>query len=110
MTNDFAAAAAKADVLFLLVPDQVQPKLFNEGIAPTLKKGCTVVVASGFNVFYGRLNVGKDSDVVMVAPRMIGTSVRSLFVKGDGFPCFVSVEQVGVHLHLMLIRANMREQ
>jgi ketol-acid reductoisomerase len=95
VTNDFVAAAARADVLFLLVPDQVQPKLFNEQIAPTLKKGCTVVVASGFNVFYGRLNVGQESDVVMVAPRMIGTSVRSLFVKGDGFPCFVSVEQDG---------------
>lgn len=45
-------------------------------------------------MFYNRLDVSGDCDVVMVAPRMIGTSVRSLFVKGQGFPCFVSVEKV----------------
>jgi hypothetical protein len=94
-TSDWADASSRADVLFLLIPDQAQPKLFNGKLAPMLKNGCTIVVASGYNVFYKKLNVPKDSNVVMVAPRMIGTSVRSRYQSGAGFPCFVSVEQVG---------------
>ncbi|KAI9675462.1 MAG: hypothetical protein M1822_008940 [Bathelium mastoideum] len=94
-TSEWGAAAAEADVLFLLVPDQVQPKLFNESIAPTLKKTSCVVVASGYNVFYKYLNIPSTCDISMVAPRMIGTSVRSRYESGQGFPCFVSVEQDG---------------
>ncbi|KAF2477019.1 IlvN-domain-containing protein [Lindgomyces ingoldianus] len=94
-TSDWKAAAAEADVLFLLVPDQVQPQLFNELIAPTLQKTACIVVASGYNVFYKHLNMAKSNDVVMVAPRMIGTSVRTRYESGEGFPCFVSVEQDG---------------
>ena len=94
-TSDWQSAASEADVLFLLVPDQVQPKLFNDYIAPTLKKTACIVVASGYNVFYKHLNVAPTNDIVMVAPRMIGTSVRSRYESGQGFPCFVSVEQDG---------------
>jgi len=80
-------------VLFLLIPDQAQPRVFNERFAPSLKAGCTIVVASGYNVFFKLLSIGPTSNVVMVAPRMIGSSVRSLYEKGKGFPCFVSCEQ-----------------
>lgn len=117
---DWSKIAQQADVLFLLVPDQVshglgeakaievalmssrsdtlekvQPKLFNDAIAPFIKKSCCLVIASGYNVFYKYLNTGPSNDIVMVAPRMIGTSVRSRFVSGQGYPCFVSVEQNG---------------
>ncbi|KAL5495414.1 RSD1 [Sanghuangporus weigelae] len=114
VTDDFGKAAEVADILFLLIPDQVQPRLFNEKIAPSLKQGCTIVIASGYNVFFKFLNIPSTSNVVMVAPRMIGesilnpyterrklqffwtgSSVRSLYQKGQGFPCFVSVEQDG---------------
>ncbi|KAI0052855.1 IlvN-domain-containing protein [Auriscalpium vulgare] len=93
--HDFSKAAEVADVVFLLVPDQVQPRVFNESFSPKLKSSATVVVASGYNVFYKLLDFKPTLDVVMVAPRMIGSSVRSLYVKGKGFPCFVSVEQDG---------------
>ncbi|THH11194.1 hypothetical protein EW145_g797 [Phellinidium pouzarii] len=116
VTQDFAKAAEIADskyklsrefpnlllkssyclaVLFLLVPDQVQPRIFNQQFTPHLKDDCTVVVASGYNVFYKLLSIPSSTNVVMVAPRMIGSSVRSLYEKGQGFPCFVSVEQDG---------------
>jgi len=91
----FGKAAEVADVLFLLVPDQVQPGVFNGQIAPKLKKDAAIVIASGYNVFYKFLNIAPTNDVVMVAPRMIGSSVRSLYRKGQGFPCFVSAEQDG---------------
>ncbi|KAI0778249.1 IlvN-domain-containing protein [Trametes elegans] len=93
--HDFAKAAKAADVIFLLIPDQVQPRVFNNEVAPNLKDDATIVVASGYNVFYKLLNFKPSQDVVMVAPRMIGSSVRSLYTKGKGFPCFVSVEQDG---------------
>jgi len=95
VTADFRKAAEVADVLFLLIPDQAQPRAFNQQIAPKLKNGSTIVVASGYNVFYKLLDIPSTSNVVMVAPRMIGSSVRSLYTKGKGFPCFVSVEQDG---------------
>jgi ketol-acid reductoisomerase len=56
-------------VLFLLVPDQVQPGLFNGQIAPKLKKHAAIVIASGYNVFFKFLNIAPTNDVVMVAPR-----------------------------------------
>ncbi|KAF5374767.1 hypothetical protein D9758_000315 [Tetrapyrgos nigripes] len=99
--HDFGKAAEVADVLFLLVPDQVQPRVFNNEFAPKLKSSVTIVVASGYNVFYKLLKFaptqGKNiaPHVVMVAPRMIGSSVRSLYEAKKGFPCFVSVEQEG---------------
>lgn len=93
--HDFGKAAAAADVLFLLIPDQVQPRVFNEQFAPRLKENAAIVIASGYNVFFKLLNFKPKQDVVMVAPRMIGSSVRSLYEKGRGFPCFVSVEENG---------------
>lgn len=69
--------------------------MFNEQVAPKLKENAVIVVASGYNVFYKLLKFSPKQDVVMVAPRMIGSSVRSLYQKGKGFPCFVSVEQDG---------------
>ena len=56
-------------MLFLLIPDQVQPRVFNEQFAPSLKADATVVIASGYNVFYKLLNFKPTQDVVMVAPR-----------------------------------------
>ncbi|GBE77988.1 Ketol-acid reductoisomerase, mitochondrial [Sparassis crispa] len=93
--NDIAKAASVADVIFLLIPDQVQPRVFNDVVQSTLKDTATIVVASGYNVFFKLLQFKPTQDVVMVAPRMIGSSVRSLFVKGQGFPCFASAEQNG---------------
>ncbi|KAI0932137.1 hypothetical protein AcV7_000678 [Taiwanofungus camphoratus] len=93
--HDFVKAAKAADVVFILIPDQVQPRVFNEQFAPHLKDTAAIVVASGYNVFFKLLHFKPTQDVVMVAPRMIGASVRTLYVKGQGFPCFVSVEQDG---------------
>lgn len=103
--HNFEKAAAVADVVFLLIPDQVQPRVFNGTFVPHLKPNSTIVVASGYNVLFKLLEFKPTYDVVMVAPRMIGSSVRSLYVKGKGFPCFVSVEQDGTGKALALALA-----
>ncbi len=68
-------------VVFLLIPDQVQPRVFNNEVAPNLKDTATIVVASGYNVFYKLLNFKPTQDVVMVAPRYVIWSTR-MFERG----------------------------
>ena len=65
--NEYEADSAK--VLFILIPDQVQPRVFNEQFVPSLKPDVTIVVASGYNVFFKLLQFKPTQDVVMVAPR-----------------------------------------
>ena len=86
-------AAAWGDVLFLLIPDEDQPQVFREQIAPHLRPGTTLVVASGYNVAFHLLTVPDQIDIIMVAPRMVGAAVRELYVKKESYPCFVSVER-----------------
>src|SRR4051794_24858490 len=88
-----AEAAQAADVALLLVPDEVQPELVRTEVAPGLRAGDTLVVASGYNWHFGLIEVPEGVDVVMVAPRMIGAAVRDRYVDRHGFPCFVSVER-----------------
>src|SRR5881275_2292822 len=88
-----AEAAAWGDVEFLLIPDEDQPQVFREQIAPYLKTGTTLVVASGYNVAFQLFDLPDSLDVIMVAPRMIGAGVRERYLRGEPYPCFVSVER-----------------
>lgn len=88
-----AEAAAWGDVIFLLIPDEVQPQVFREQIAPYLKAGATLVVASGYNVAFQLFDLPNSIDVIMVAPRMIGSGVRQRYLSGEPYPCFISVER-----------------
>lgn len=84
---------AWGNVILFLVPDEEQPHIFNEQIAPHLRPGSTLVVASGYNVVFNLLDLPNGVDVVMVAPRMIGEGVRDRYVRGEPYPCFISVER-----------------
>ncbi|HLH63392.1 MAG TPA: NAD(P)-binding domain-containing protein [Ktedonobacteraceae bacterium] len=86
-------AAAWGDVVFLLIPDEEQPQVFREQIAPHLRQGSTLVVASGYNVAFKLFDQPGAIDIVMVAPRMIGAGVRERYLRGEPYPCFISVEQ-----------------
>lgn len=86
-------AAKKADIIFLLLPDEVAPEIYEEKIAPNLEPGNILNFASGYNVTFNRIIPDKGLDVIMVAPRMIGKGVRELFESGEGSPAFVAVEQ-----------------
>lgn len=92
-TFPVAEAVRRADIHFLLVPDEVMPQMFDDEVKPNMKAGDAVVISSGYNVSYGYLRFPQDVDVIMIAPRMIGTGVRNGYVDGTGFPSLVSVEQ-----------------
>ena len=88
-----AEAAAWGDIVFLLIPDEYQPQLFREHIAPHMRPGTALVIASGYNIAFNLLALSDNIDVVMVAPRMIGAGVRERYLRGEPYPCFVSVER-----------------
>ena len=88
-----AEAAAWGDVVFLLMPDEYQPQLFSEHIAPHMRPGTALVIASGYNIAFNLLPLPGNIDVVMVAPRMIGAGVRERYHRGEPYPCFISVER-----------------
>jgi ketol-acid reductoisomerase len=92
-TRDVAGAVQAADYHALLVPDEIMPEMFDQDVRPHLKRDQTIIVASGYNVTYGLLKYPGDVDVLMIAPRMIGTGVRSSYVDGTGFPSLVAVHQ-----------------
>ena len=91
-TYDIPGAVQRADYHFLLVPDEVMPQVFDRDIKPFLKAGDAIIVSSGYNVTYGFLRYPPEVDVLMIAPRTIGTGVRKTFLEGKGFPSLIGVE------------------
>jgi ketol-acid reductoisomerase len=90
---DMSEATERADVVFLLLPDEVAPEIYEEKIAPNLSAGDVLNFASGYNITYNFIEPSDDIDVIMIAPRMIGTTVREMYVEGDGAPSFMAVNQ-----------------
>jgi ketol-acid reductoisomerase len=90
---DPETAADWADVIMMLVPDQVQQEVYNETIAPRLNPGDALFFAHGFSIHFGFIKPPPDVDVVMVAPKGPGHLVRRQFVEGSGVPTLVAVSQ-----------------
>jgi ketol-acid reductoisomerase len=88
-----ADAAAKADCIMILVPDQHAAAVYHESIAPNLTAGKTLFFAHGFNIHFNQIVPPKDVDVVMVAPKGPGHLVRRVYTEGGGVPCLVAVQQ-----------------
>ncbi len=82
-----------ADIIQILVPDEIQAKLYKEKIAPHLKKGQYLMFSHGFNVHFEKIVAPKDVNVIMVAPKSPGHALRSEFLKEKGVPALVAVYQ-----------------
>ena len=92
-TLSIGEAAKRAQVLLLLIPDEVMPGVFESEVLPGLSPGNALCFASGYNVAFKLIEPPGGVDVVMVAPRMIGAGVRQRYLEGKGFPSFIGVEQ-----------------
>lgn len=90
---DAASAAAEADVIMILVPDEKQGKLYKDCIEPNLAEGKALVFAHGFNIHYGQIQPPTYVDVFMVAPKGPGHMVRRQYTEGAGVPCLIAVHQ-----------------
>ena len=86
-------ATAWADLVMILAPDEFQASLYSETIEPNLKQGATLAFAHGFNIHFELIKPRADLDVVMIAPKAPGHTVRSEFVKGGGIPDLIAVQQ-----------------
>ena len=88
-----AEAAKKADIIMILINDELQAKLYKESIEPNLEPGDMLMFAHGFNIHFNQIVPPKDVDVTMIAPKGPGHTVRSEYQAGKGVPCLVAVEQ-----------------
>ncbi len=88
-----AEAAAWADVVMVLVPDELQADLYKEELHANMKKGAALAFAHGFNVHFKLIEPRADLDVYMIAPKGPGHTVRGEYTKGGGVPCLIAVHQ-----------------
>ncbi len=86
-------AAEKADIVQMLVPDELQKQVYEESIRPYLKPGNALVFSHGFNIHFGQIKPIDGIDVYMVAPKGPGHLVRRVYEKGGGVPCLIAVYQ-----------------
>jgi ketol-acid reductoisomerase len=86
-------AVAGADLVMILTPDEFQSRLYRDEVEPNLKKGATLAFAHGFSIHYNQIVPRADLDVIMIAPKAPGHTVRSEFVKGGGIPDLIAVFQ-----------------
>lgn len=86
-------AVAAADVVMMLAPDEHQARIYRDQVLPNLKSGATLAFAHGFNIHFGQIEPRADMDVIMIAPKGPGHTVRSTYVGGGGVPCLIAVAQ-----------------
>ena len=88
-----AEAVKDADIIMILTPDEFQSQLYKNDIEPNIKLGATLAFAHGFSIHYNQVVPREDLDVIMVAPKAPGHTVRSEFVRGGGVPDLIAIYQ-----------------
>ncbi|NLB80708.1 MAG: ketol-acid reductoisomerase [Clostridiaceae bacterium] len=86
-------AAAVADVIMILIPDEKQASVYYQSIEPELSAGKALAFAHGFNIHFNQINPPADVDVIMIAPKGPGHTVRSQYLEGKGVPCLIAIYQ-----------------
>ncbi len=90
---EVSEAAKAADIVMMLVPDEVAADIYNNEVAPYMKEGNVLMFAHGFNIHYSLISPAQNIDVIMVAPKGPGHTVRSQYVEGKGVPSLIAVHQ-----------------
>jgi ketol-acid reductoisomerase len=88
-----AEIAKKCDIIQILLPDELQARIYAAEIKPHLRKGCVLVFSHGFNIHFGQIVPPADVDVIMIAPKGPGPLVRSEYEKGSGVPNLIAIFQ-----------------
>jgi ketol-acid reductoisomerase len=86
-------AAAQADLVQMLIPDELQGKVYREQIEPYMKKGKALMFSHGFNIHFGMIKPGESIDVIMIAPKSPGHLVRRMYLEGVGVPALIAIEK-----------------
>ena len=88
-----ADAAKWADVMMMATPDELQADIYNKDIAPNIRDGAAIAFAHGLNVHFNLIEPKKSVDVIMIAPKGPGHTVRGEYQKGGGVPCLIAMHQ-----------------
>jgi len=91
--KEIADAVKTADFVMMLMPDEHIARVYREEVEPNIKKGATLAFAHGFNIHYGQVSPRADLDVVMIAPKAPGHTVRGTYAQGGGTPCLIAIAQ-----------------
>lgn len=91
--KEVAEAVRDADIVMILLPDENHPQVYNESIAANMKQGAALAFAHGFNIHYGQIQPRADLDVIMVAPKAPGHTVRATYRQGGGVPMLIAVHK-----------------
>jgi ketol-acid reductoisomerase len=91
--KEVAEAVKTADVVMILLPDEHHAQVYQDEIAPNIKKGATLAFAHGFNIHFKQIEPREDLDVIMIAPKGPGHLVRSTYTQGNGVPALIAIAQ-----------------
>ena len=91
--GEVAQTVANADLVMILTPDEFQSQLYRDEVEPNLKAGATLAFAHGFSIHYNQVVPRADLDVIMIAPKAPGHTVRNEFVQGGGIPDLIAIHQ-----------------
>ena len=91
--KEVVEAVSGADIVMLLTPDEFQSQLYKDEIEPNIKKGAALAFAHGFAILYNQVVPRADLDVIMIAPKAPGHTVRSEFTRGGGVPDLIAIHQ-----------------
>ena len=91
--KEIGEAVREADIVMILLPDENHRQIYRESIEPNIKKGAALAFAHGFNIHYGQIQPRADLDVLMVAPKAPGHTVRATYAQGGGVPSLIAVHQ-----------------
>ena len=95
---EIAEAVKWADIVQILIPDEIQAKVYKEEIEPNLRQGKTLMFSHGFNIHYGYITPPEGVDIIMVAPKAPGHTVRSEYLAGKGVPALVAGDDIELAL------------
>ena len=91
--KEVADAVKDADIVMVLLPDENHAQVYTESIAANMKQGAALAFAHGFNIHYGQIQPRADLDVIMIAPKAPGHTVRSTYKQGGGVPCLIAMHK-----------------
>ncbi|MBC8119871.1 MAG: ketol-acid reductoisomerase, partial [Burkholderiaceae bacterium] len=91
--QEVAEAVKDADIVMVLLPDESHAQVYTESIGANMKQGAALAFAHGFNIHFGQIQPRPDLDVIMVAPKAPGHTVRSTYRQGGGVPCLIAMHK-----------------
>ena len=114
-TMSIEDAVRQADIVQILIPDEIQAKVYEEQIKPNMRKGQYLMFSHGFNIHFKKITAPEDVNVIMTAPKGPGHTVRSEYLEGKGVPSLIAVfktrQEIQKTLHYrMLLQSEQAEQ